>query len=209
MAQTEQKKKSSGTHTYRENAIERVRNAFLNTTTFSQYTRQSVNWFKNYVGNHFPLRITNARNYLTDKVSNPVPGNMYMYSYDPKTKEQLDYYDTFPLIICLEVYKDGFLGLNLHYVDPQMRAVILLELLTITNNRNYDEKTKFAITYQKLQSLSKMKSVSQHMLKRYLYTQLKTPISKVKPDDWEIVIFLPLQNFKKAYSSQVWKDAYR
>ena len=38
-------------------------------------------------------------------------GNMYMFRYDPKHKKTLPYYDTYPLIIPLERYKDGFLGL--------------------------------------------------------------------------------------------------
>ena len=202
------KKKSSGTPSQGKNLIERIRSVFLNTTALTQYTNASVRWFKSYIGDHFPLRINNAKNYLLDKVSSPLPGHMYMYAYDPKTKETLPYYDTFPLIICLDVYKDGFLGLNLHYVSPDVRAVILLELLSITNNRRYDERTKFELTYEKLQALSKMKQFKNHMIKRYLYSQLKTPLSKVHASDWEIVIFLPLQNFKKAYSSEVWRDAF-
>ena len=27
-----------------------------------------------------------------------MPGNLYMYVYDPKTKEELPYYDRFPLV---------------------------------------------------------------------------------------------------------------
>lgn len=193
----------------RKNVIERIRSVFQNTTTYAQYTRSSIHWFRNYVGQQFPLRLSNPRNYLDNRVTRLMPGELYMFSYDPKWKEKLEYYDTFPLIICLETYNDGFLGLNLHYVDPNVRAVILIELLTIINNKRFDDTTKFKLAYSKLQGLTKTKQFTDHMIKRYLYTQLKTHISKVKADDWEIVIFLPLQNFKKAYSSQVWRDAYR
>lgn len=202
----EPKKKSSGTHTYTKNVVERIREKFLNSGVGSQYTKQSIYWFKNYITDNFVLRLNNTRNYLKNPVEMPVPGRLYMYAYDPKWKEKLQYYDTFPLIICLENYKDGFLGLNLHYVDPKVRAFILYTLLDTLNNKNFDDKTKFKINYMKLKQLSQLKGIYGGMIKRYLYSHVTTVISKVPADDWEIVIFLPLQNFKKASSSQVWKD---
>ena len=52
-------------------------------------------------------------------------GNMYMFFYDPKYKETLPYYDGFPLIIMLGPAKGGFMGLNLHYLPPAVRARLL------------------------------------------------------------------------------------
>lgn len=193
----------------RQNIIERIRSVFLNTTTLTQYTNNSVKWFRDYITSNFVLRLNNARNYLNNPQSRVMPGSMYMFSYDPKWKEKLEYYDTFPCILCLETYDDGFLGLNLHYVDPRTRAAILVELLGTINNKQYDDTTKFKINYQKVASLSRTSQFKNHMIKRYLYTQLRTPVSRVEPSDWEIVIFLPLQNFKKAYSSKVWRDAFK
>ena len=39
-----------------------------------------------------------------------IVGKMYFYSYDPKLKDVLPYYDRFPLVIPIENYSDGFLG---------------------------------------------------------------------------------------------------
>lgn len=44
---------------------------------------------------------------LATKIS---PGNMYMYFYDPKLKEELPYYDRFPLVLPYKASKDGFIG---------------------------------------------------------------------------------------------------
>ena len=49
-------------------------------------------------------------------------GKMYMFLYDPKHKDTLPYYDSFPLIFPIEFYGDSFLGINLHYLPPVMRA---------------------------------------------------------------------------------------
>ena len=43
-------------------------------------------------------------------------GKLNMFMYDPKLKKKLPYYDTFPLVLPIESYSDGFLGLNLHYL---------------------------------------------------------------------------------------------
>jgi len=52
-------------------------------------------------------------------------GNMYMFFYDPKTKDTLPYYDAFPLVIPIEPAEGGFYGLNLHYLPPVLRAKFL------------------------------------------------------------------------------------
>ena len=42
----------------------------------------------------------------------PFYGRLNMFFYDPKFKKTLPYYDTFPLVLPLEKYTDGFLGIN-------------------------------------------------------------------------------------------------
>ena len=62
-------------------------------------------------------------------------GGMYLFSYNPKTKAKLPYYDRFPLAIPIEPYSNGFLGLNLHYLKPQYRVVILKALTNVTSTQ--------------------------------------------------------------------------
>ena len=58
-------------------------------------------------------------------------GGMYFFLYDPKTKEELPYYDRFPLVIPLKREDDGFLGLNLHYLPVPYRIRLLRKLLPL------------------------------------------------------------------------------
>ena len=46
----------------------------------------------------------------------PSAGRLNMYFYDPKTKKKLPYYDTFPLVLPVDTFKGGFVGLNFHYL---------------------------------------------------------------------------------------------
>ena len=75
-------------------------------------------------------------------------GSMFMYFYDPKHKNKLPYYDRFPLTIPVEPAEGGFRGLNLHYLPPVLRAKFLDALLNVTNNKKYDDTTKFRLTYR-------------------------------------------------------------
>src|SRR4051812_30598339 len=57
-------------------------------------------------------------------------GTMIMYFYDAKLKDVLPYWDQFPLVFPIEIYDDGFLGINLHYLPPMLRAKLMDALYT-------------------------------------------------------------------------------
>ena len=63
------------------------------------------------------------------KASRPFFGRLNMFIYDPKLKAKLPYYDSFPLVLPIEQYKDGFLGLNLHYLPIGLRVRLLDRLV--------------------------------------------------------------------------------
>ena len=81
-------------------------------------------------------------------------GGMYQYVYDAKTKEKLPYWDAFPLIVCINVYADGWLGLNLHYLPPILRAKLLDKLMEYSKskimrvNSSFWEEVAFLPTQQ-------------------------------------------------------------
>ena len=138
-------------------------------------------------------------------------GGMYQYVYDAKTKEKLPYWDAFPLIICINVYADGWLGLNLHYLPPILRAKLLDKLMefskTIRTGGN-GKRTYMHLSYKMLTRLSQV-PFFQHCIKRYLASHVQSKIMRVNSSFWEEVAFLPTQQFKKAPDSTVWKDARR
>jgi hypothetical protein len=129
-------------------------------------------------------------------------GSMYMFLYDPKTKEELPYYDTFPLILPIEMYKDGFLALNLHYLPPTARAKFLDRLNDFRTGRN--ERQRFLLSYRLLKAAARYKPF-ERCLKRYLAKQVRSNLLLVEPKDWEVVIYLPTESFQKATAKDVWK----
>jgi hypothetical protein len=138
---------------------------------------------------------TNRSNILNDaKRISPraFVGRMYFYHYDPKYKDTLPVWDKFPLVIPMEMYDDGFLGLNLHYLDPYSRLALLDRLHDFINNDKYDDTTKFRLSYDLL-SKSRRYNMIQQCIKRYLFTQIRSSVIYVEPNNWETAIFLPFQ----------------
>ena len=133
-------------------------------------------------------------------------GKMYFYFYDPKTKDSMPYYDRFPLVIPIERYNDGFLGLNLHYIHPKHRMVLLDKLSDTTNNDTYDEKTKFKINFRYLSAASRIFEATP-CIKRYLFTQIESRFLEITADEWDIAAMLPLESFVGATTSKVYADS--
>ena len=133
-------------------------------------------------------------------------GRMYFYFYDPKTKDSMPYYDQFPLVIPIEKYNDGFLGLNLHYIHPKHRMVLLDKLSDTLSNDDYDEKTKLKINYRYLAAASRIFEANP-CIKRYLFTQIQSRFLEITADEWDIAAMLPLESFVGASTSKVYADS--
>ena len=133
-------------------------------------------------------------------------GKMYFYFYDPKTKDSMPYYDRFPLVIPIERYNDGFLGLNLHYIHPKHRMILLDKLSDTMSNDTYDEKTKLKINYRYLAAASRIFEANP-CIKRYLFTQIESRFLEITADEWDIAAMLPVETFVGATTSKVYADS--
>ena len=133
-------------------------------------------------------------------------GSMFMYFYDPKHKKKLPYYDRFPLTIPVEPAEGGFRGINLHYLPPILRAKFLDALLNVTNNKKYDESTKFRLTYELLNGTRNLRYFKP-CFKHYLLSQVKSRFAEVPAPEWEIATFLPTAQWEKASAGRVYSDS--
>ena len=133
------------------------------------------------------------------RTSVPTFGLLNMFVYDPKGKEKLPYYDTFPLVLPIEKYNNGFLGINLHYLSMPMRIRLLDRLVDYSNNNKFDESTKLQVDYSRLKKIDLIKPC----LKRYLAGHVKSKFRKVEADEFMIVTLLPVQRFKKQSDNHV------
>ena len=138
--------------------------------------------------------------------NNAIIGRMYFYFYDPKTKDELPYYDRFPLVLPIERYQDGFLGLNLHYIHPKQRIILLDKLSDYANNNKYDASTRLRLTYQTLKAASKLFE-AQPCIKRYLFNHVQSRFLEISAGEWDIAALLPMESFVGASTNKVYSDS--
>jgi hypothetical protein len=168
-------------------------------------TRDSRTWLKAKISALKPTKgdLMRDKQRLREK---SIIGRMYFYFYDPKTKDTLPYYDKFPLVIPIEQYPDGFLGLNLHYISPKQRVLLLDKLSTLLTDHNYDEKTRLRISYDYLAKASKIYQ-AKPCIKRYLFSHVQSRFLEITADEWDIAVMLPVESFAKASKNKVWSES--
>lgn len=158
---------------------------------------KSQNFFKRQIKKAGEaIKKRTMKQFAWHKVDYPEIGKMYFYVYDPKYKKTLPLYDQLPLVIPIDYYPDGFLGINLHYLPPAARYKFLQQLLKISGNPKLNDSTKLNLSYSLLKGLANDRYFKP-TIHRYLASHIRSPISIINPTDWEAVVFLPTAQWKK------------
>ena len=163
---------------------------------------RSTEWYKDKIQE---LGTPSALDLIRDgkKSKRPFFGRLNMFIYDPKFKKTLPYYDTFPLVLPIENYPDGFLGINLHYIPIPLRIRLLDRLVDFSNNTKFDQSTRIVADYQKLKNVRLIRPT----IHKYLAGQVKSQFRRIDADEFTIATLLPVQRFKKASAAEVWKES--
>ena len=162
------------------------------TTLFEKITeltggqKQSFNWYKNAVRKSAmdykkdPSKIIRAestdnrgKEVETDENilrAYAVSGHLYMFEYKAKTK-WLPYYDTFPLVYVMKASPDEFWGVNLHYMAPKKRIMVIKKLM----EGRID--------------------VPKRCFHKYLTSQVDGMMLDLAAAEWDTAILLPIENF--------------
>lgn len=140
------------------------------------------------------------------KVASVLPGNLYMFYYDPKNKETLPYYDRFPLVFPFQKSPQGFLGLNMHYLPTYYRVQLMTRLMQFAKNKSFDESTKIKYSWSLIKGVSKFKA-AEVCIKSYLKDHVKSTFIQVKPENWHTAMMLPVEKFIGSSKLKVWGDS--
>ena len=137
------------------------------------------------------------------QASSPFFGRLNMFIYDPKLKKKLPYYDTFPLVLPLEEYNDGFLGLNFHYLPIPLRMKLLDRVVDFSNNTKFDKTTRLNVSYNAL----RRSKIIRPTIKRYLAGRVKSRFRRIDADEFTVATLLPVARFKKGSQAEVYSDS--
>lgn len=143
-----------------------------------------------------------------DRLSLRHIGRMVMFFYDPKLKDTLPYYDRFPLIFPVDFDKNGFSGINIHYLPYGLRQKLLEGLFAHYKNQQLSPRKKLELDYQILKGSSRLR-MFKPCYKKYLWGHVRSRIHVVDPNEWEKVAMLPLDRFEKATKTKVWENSRR
>ena len=172
-------------------------------------SRKATNWLRDHLSDVGAIN-TESVIKTSGGATTFEPGKIYLFGYSPKTEQDLKYYDRFPLILLIDYTKDGFLGLNFHYLHPNDRANFFNNLQTYVNDEEFDKNPNalFSINYGTLKSAKSLKYY-RPSIKRYYYKNIVSKVSLVPPIYWKFMLFLPLDRFAKIVKEQVWKESRR
>jgi hypothetical protein len=148
--------------------------------------KQSFNWYKNAVRKSaMDYKKDPSKIIRDERIDNrgkeeetdenilrayAVSGHLYMFEYKAKTK-WLPYYDTFPLVYVMKASPDEFWGVNLHYMAPKKRIMVIKKLM----EGRID--------------------VPKRCFHKYLTSQVDGMMLDLAAAEWDTAILLPIENF--------------
>lgn len=167
-------------------------------------TNSARGWFRNEASKTSVSPSSLMKEDRTQLRNRAAIGKMYLFSYDPKHKKTLPYYDRFPLIFKVQNAPGGFNGINLHYLPLPLRARLMDALYDLASNTRYDESTRLKLSYSVLKAASRYYKPT---FKHYLTGHVKSRFLEISSTDWDTALFLPLERFEKSSKSSVWRDS--
>lgn len=136
-------------------------------------------------------------------------GNLFYFTYDPKTAKSLPYYDRFPLVMPIELEGDGFLGVNYHYLHPMERALLMDRILEAFDAPTDELRVlnRSRLSYSTLDNFGSRYKYFKPALKKYLFTRIKSRMIELEEAEWKVALFLPSYKFVGARPQKVWADS--
>ncbi len=183
---------------------------------FQASVKKSRNWFRSQASNISAREVASAQWMASDKarktpkkvITKGHYGRMMAFYYDPKWKKELPYYDRFPLIFPLQPAKNGFLGMNLHYLPYKERAMLMDALYNDKMINKVSEKERFVMTYKVLKAAS-VQNLYKPCIKHYLWKHVRSRFKIIEPAEWDFALFLPFEAFEKKSKTQVWRESLK
>lgn len=142
------------------------------------------------------------------QTSRLTPGKLYMFLYNPKGKNELPYYDRFPLVFPYKKVPGGFMGLNMHYLPQYYRVQLMTRLMTYATSNTLDENTKIKYSWNTIAGISKFK-LAESCVKHYLTNHLVSNFLEIPGQDWHTAMMLPVEKFVGANKNNVWGDSLK
>lgn len=191
---------------------------FSNLKITPDTVRKASDWFKQKIKDlHLQTIPHNVGHSVTNK---PLIGHMFLFNYDAKMKRELPYWDTYPLVLPFNIKSDRFWGLNLHYLPPDYRLMLLAALNKLVVDSKISKQKRMELSWQLIQESSRL-NVIKPTVHQYLLTgnHVQSKFLLIDSEEWYNAALLPFEAFKsydaksdrfvKFDKRTVWNDSIR
>lgn len=151
-----------------------------------------------------------------DKLSVPnrlISGQLVFFKYKPVSESFLrtdKYYDVFPLVMVTEVYRGGFEGVNLHFLDLKHRKFLfdaVMRNLPIAKSQE-EWRNRLRIDYDRLDA-SRRYMFFKPCYRRYLWKGMEKRPVVVPFDMWENMVNAEISRFREVRKPTVYRDSFK
>lgn len=140
-------------------------------------------------------------------------GQMVFFKYSPVSESFLardTYYDRYPLVLITEVYRGGFEGVNVHFLDPVHRRflfdAIMRGLPTIKASETW--RTRLIVDYDRLDARRQFKFF-RPCYRRYLWKGMRRRPVVVPFELWEEMVMSNSSRMNQARPVTVYRNTYK
>ena len=171
----------------------------------------SVQWYRSRIRALAP-RISARRMLEQGKTTvKPNYGLMNLFWYKPIHAAKLSYYDIFPLVVPFKYHRNGFTGINFHYLSIPMRVALLERLQGFEQDAdtyrqdefgNQLDKEVLGFRWQEIIGMRGLKKTVHRYRAKYVYSNFL----KIGLDDMVVASLLPVERF---YTGDLWSDMQR
>ena len=167
---------------------------------------RSVRWFRDKIREmgEPPTRQLVSEGLISQR---PQYGRMNFFYYDAKGKNELPYYDRFPLVLPIGIAEQsGFIGLNFHYLSIPMRLKLLNVVAEYATDNDMDENTRIRLTWNRI----KRNPLVKPTVKRYLASHVQSRFRAITAEEMMAAVLLPVQRFvPSGVENKVYADSRR
>ena len=139
-------------------------------------------------------------------------GQLVFFKYKPISESFISrntYYDLYPMVLICDVTKEGFEGINLHYLHPQYRMFLFQQIMKRLPVLKAGEewRNRLSVDYDKLNSHRSMKFF-RACYRRYLWKGMKRRPTILPYEMWEQLVEAETSRFVGARPVTVYRDSY-
>lgn len=144
-------------------------------------------------------------------------GRLYTFAYEPeKSHKKKTYWDMFPLVLTMIEDKPApgtFMGINLHYLDPERRKLAFLTLVEEYASGDLSQRSTRISFLENAKLRAPPARYLRPCIRRYKFENIRGRALLIPPEHWMKMIFLPTHQFTGRFlgagEGRVWRDTWK